>query len=188
MRKGICALLALCLLLTAAACAPKQYTPAGEPTGNEALDTAVLALLQERCGAKKSEKENIEAVFDFIAHDITYRPGTADTSGGFPPELTNSLALELLQKRKGNCDSQAALMAVLLRRMGYDAQIVQGTFTREEGTEPVDHAWVYAVVNGTGCYFDPLYGGSFAEHAEDYCMASGALLEQTHQWDADALN
>ena len=103
MRKGICALLALCLLLMAAACAPKQYTPAGEPTGNEALDTAVLALLQERCGAKKSEKENIEAIFDFIAHDITYRPGTADTSGGFPPELTNSLALELLQKRKGNC-------------------------------------------------------------------------------------
>ena len=94
---------------------------------------------------------------------------------------------ELLHKRKGNCDAQAALMAVLLRRMGYEAQLVQGTFVREEGAEPVDHAWVYALVGGEGVYFDPLYGGSFAEHAEDYCMASAALLKETHQWDENAL-
>ena len=41
------------LLLVLAACAPKPYEPAGEPTGNAALDDAVLALLQERCSAKK---------------------------------------------------------------------------------------------------------------------------------------
>lgn len=186
MRKILCLMLAA-LLLTLAACAPKLYAPAGEPTGNAALDDAVLALLQERCSAKNSEQENLRAVFDFIAHDITYRPGTADTSGGFSDELTEQLALELLQKRKGNCDAQAALMAVLLRRMGYDAQLVQGTFVREEGAEPVEHAWVYAVVGGDGVYFDPLYGGSFAEHAEDYCMASAALLRKTHQWDENAL-
>lgn len=184
MRKLGCLLLAaLCLLL--AACAPKVYAPSGEKTGNDALDEAVLALLQERCSAKNSEKENIEAVYDFIANDITYRPGTADTSGGFTEELTDELALSLLQKRKGNCDAQAALMAVLLRRMGYDAKIVQGTFVREEGTEPVDHAWVYAVVDGNGCWFDPLYGGSFAENARDYCMAAREVLCKTHQWDEE---
>ena len=175
------------LLLVLAACAPKPYEPAGEPTGNAALDDAVLALLQERCSAKNSEQENLRAVYDFIAHDITYRPGMADTSGGFSDELTEQLALELLHKRKGNCDAQAALMAVLLRRMGYEAQLVQGTFVREEGAEPVDHAWVYALVGGEDIYFDPLYGGSFAEHAEDYCMASAALLKKTHQWDENAL-
>ena len=125
------------LLLVLAACAPKPYEPAGEPTGNAALDDAVLSLLQERCSAKNSEQDNLRAVYDFIAHDITYRPGTADTSGGFSDELTEQLALELLHKRKGNCDAQAALMAVLLRRMGYEAQLVQGTFVREEGAEPV---------------------------------------------------
>ena len=71
------------LLLVLAACAPKPYEPAGEATGNAALDDAVLSLLQERCSAKNSEQENLRAVYDFIAHDITYRPGTADTSGGF---------------------------------------------------------------------------------------------------------
>ena len=114
------------LFLVLAACAPKPYEPAGEPTGNAALDDAVLALLQERCSAKNSEQENLRAVYDFIAHDITYRPGTADTSGGFSDELTEQLALELLHKRKGNCDAQAALMAVLLRRMGYEAQLCRG--------------------------------------------------------------
>ena len=104
-----------------------------------------------------------------------------------PADENTQLALELLHKRKGNCDAQAALMAVLLRRMGYEAQLVQGTFVREEGAEPVDHAWVYALVGGEGVYFDPLYGGSFAERAEDYCMASAALLKETHQWDENAL-
>ena len=94
------------------------------------------------------------------------------------------LALELLQKRKGNCDAQAALTAVLLRRMGCEAQIVQGTFLRADAPEPVDHAWVRAVVNGTACWFDPLYGGHFAENPRDYFMADDARMALTHQWDA----
>lgn len=185
MRKLFCGVLAA-VLLALTACAAKVYTPVGEPTGDEALDAAVLELLQERCSPKNTERENIEAVYRFIAEDITYRPGTADTSEGFTDSLTHQLALELLRKRKGNCDAQAALMAVLLQRMGYTAQVVQGTFTREEGTDPVDHAWVRAMINGVGYFFDPLYGGSFAENEMEYCMASEALLAQTHQWDETA--
>lgn len=182
MRKFVCGSLAALLLLLLTACSAKLYTPVGEPTGDEALDAAVLELLQERCSPKSTERENIEAVYRFIAEDITYRPGTADTSGGFTESLTHQLALELLQKRKGNCDHQAALMAVLLQRMGYTAEVVQGTFTREEGTDPVDHAWVRAMINGVAYFFDPLYGASFAEDEMEYCMASEALLAQTHQW------
>ena len=183
MRRCICLLLALALLAACTACAKSVYTPDGPETGNAALDEAVLTLLQEICDPKASKTENLGRAYDFICNDITYRAGTADTSGGFTEELTESLALELLQKRKGNCDAQAALMAVLLRRMGYEAGIVQGTFVRAGDDTPVDHAWVYAVVGGSGCYFDPLYGSHFAEHPRDYCMASAELLRQTHQWD-----
>ena len=188
MRRCICLLLALALLAACTACAKSVYTPDGPETGNAALDEAVLTLLQEICDPKASKTENLGRAYDFICNDITYRAGTADTSGGFTEELTESLALELLQKRKGNCDAQAALTAVLLRRMGCEAQIVQGTFVREDGGEPVDHAWVRAVVDGTACWFDPLYGSHFAENARDYFMAGDALLAQTHQWDAAALN
>lgn len=183
MKRTVCLLLVLVLCVFCAACAETPYAPAGAASGNAALDEAVLAVLQERCDAKASEAENLAAVYDFVCNDITYRAGTTDTSGGFTDELTEMLALEILQKRKGNCDAQAALMAVLLRRMGYEAGIVQGTFVRAGDETPVDHAWVYAVVGGSGCYFDPLYGSHFAENPRDYCMASAELLRQTHQWD-----
>ena len=87
----------------------------GEPTATR-LDDAVLALLQERCSAKNSEQENLRAVYDFIAHDITYRPGTADTSGGFSDELTEQLALELLHKSARETRRAGALMAVCCSR------------------------------------------------------------------------
>ena len=191
MKKLICLLLAMAVLALCAGCAPRLYTPTGETTGNDALDAAVLSLLQEICDPKASLTDNLGHAYDFVCTGITYRAGTADTSEGFTEDLTESLALELLQKRKGNCDAQAALMAVLLRRMGCDAQIIQGTFLRgagdAAGSAPVDHAWVYAVVNGTGCWFDPLYGSHFAQNPRDYFMADDALLAQTHQYDAAAI-
>lgn len=186
MKKLLLLLLAAILALGCAACAAKPYAPAGEGTGNAELDEQVLALLQELCGPKADLVTNLGAVYDFLCTGITYRATLADTSGGFTDELTNSLALELLQKRRGNCDAQAALTAVLLRRMGCEARIVQGTFLRADDPTPVEHAWVYAVVNGTGCWFDPLYGGHFAENPRDYFMADGARMALTHQWDAAA--
>ena len=186
MRRCICLLLALALLAACTACAKSVYTPDGPETGNAALDEAVLTLLQEICDPKASETENLGRAYDFICNDITYRAGTADTSGGFTEELTESLALELLQKRKGNCDAQAALTAVLLRRMGCEAQIVQGTFLRADDPVPVEHAWVRAVVNGTDCWFDPLYGGHFAANPRDYFMADDARMALTHQWNTTA--
>ena len=186
MKKLILLLLTAILALGCTACAARPYTPAGEPTGNAALDEQVLALLQELCDPKADLVTNLGAVYDFLCTGITYRATLSDTSGGFTDELTDSLALELLQKRKGNCDAQAALTAVLLRRMGCEAQIVQGTFLRADDPEPVDHAWVYAVVNGTDCWFDPLYGGHFAENPRDYFMADDSRMALTHQWDAAA--
>ena len=171
MKKLFALLLSALLTLGCAACAARPYTPAGEPTGNAELDEQVLALLQELCEPKADLVTNLGAVYDFLCTGITYRA---------------SLALELLQKRKGNCDAQAALTAVLLRRMGCEAQIVQGTFLRADDPEPVEHAWVYAVVDGTGCWFDPLYGGHFAENPRDYFMADDARMALTHQWDAAA--
>lgn len=187
MRRFLLIFLTLALVLSCAACAQPPYTPSGPVTGNGALDEAVLSLLQELCDPKAGLIENLGRVYDFLCKDITYRATLADTSGGFTEELTESLALELLQKRKGNCDAQAALMAVLLRRMGCEAVIVQGTFLRPDDGAAVDHAWVYAVVDGTGCWFDPLFGSRYAENARDYFMADTARMAQTHQWDAAAI-
>lgn len=181
----ICAALFLALL---AGCAAAQYEPAGESTGDADLDGQVLTLLQEVCDPQASEEDNLRAVYNWVCDEITYRPGTADTTGGFTEDLIRDLAAEALEKRKGNCDSEAALMAVLLRRMGYEAQVVQGQFLREGDGEAiwVDHAWVVAEVEGQYYHFDPLYGRYYTEdRAEDYFMQPDSALEATHVWDKE---
>ena len=91
---------------------------------------------------------------------------------------------------KGNCDSEAALMAVLLQRLGCEAQVVQGQFLREGDDEAiwVDHAWVVAEVEEQYYHFDPLYGRYYTEdRAGDYFMQSDAALEATHTWDRETV-
>ena len=186
MKQFLCALLTLTLLLALTACAPKPYAPAGATTGDAALDGQVLAVLQEVCASKNSPADNVRAVYDWVANEIQYRASTADTSNGFTDEVTAQLAGEMLARRRGACDGEAALMAVLLRRMGCEAVIVEGQFLREDGSEWVDHAWVIACIDGKYCHLDPLYGRYYAEDAmESYCMATDAFLLSTHRWDAE---
>lgn len=188
MRKHL-VLTALVLALLAG-CAAAPYEPAGAPTGDETLDGQVLTLLREVCDPQASEEENLRAAYDWVCNEITYRAGTADTTGGFTEDLIQELASEALEKRKGNCDSEAALMAVLLQRLGCEAQVVQGLFLREGDDEAiwVDHAWVVAEVEGQYYHFDPLYGRYYTEdRAEDYFMQPDSALEATHAWDRETV-
>ncbi len=166
---------------------PKVYVPEGAETGAEALDEQVLALLQEVCDPKGSGQENAGKVYDWIPANIGYRPGTADTSGGFTDTLTAELAGELLNKRKGNCDGWAALLSVLYRRMGFESQVVTGQFQRPEDGTWVDHAWVLAQVDGAWRHFDPLYGKFYAEDPRTSFQKSDADFEATHRWDRESV-
>ena len=163
--------------------APLPYE--GNETGNADLDSQVYALLEELYDPAATEAENLRTVYDWVCQEITYRAGTADVSGGFTEALTQELAADGLAKRKGNCDTEAAVMAVLLRRLGYDCEILQGQFQREDG-QWVDHAWVLAQVDGEALHFDPLYGRYYAEDPADYFMQPDSALAETHQWDAAA--
>ena len=155
----------------------------GNETGNPELDAQVLALLEELYAPEASEEENLSAVYQWVCQEITYRAGTTDVSGGFTEEVIQQLALDGLSKRKGNCDTEAAVMAVLLDRLGYECRILQGQFQREDG-QWVDHAWVQAEVDGEQLHFDPLYGRYYAEDPMDFFMQPDSALESTHQWDA----
>ena len=175
----------LCLMLLLTGCG--AYTPAGEATGNAELDAQVLTVLEEVCEKDNSLSENAALVYNWVANEIKYRASTADLSEGYTEEVVQELALDMLTKRRGACDGEAALMAVLLRRMGCEAVVVEGTFLRDADTEPVEHAWVIAKVDGAYYHFDPLYGKHYAEdRMGDYCMAADEMLQPTHQWDQAA--
>ncbi len=186
MKRILALVLLLGMLLTLCACAPKTYVPSGEATGNEALDAQVLAVLESVCKPNASQEENLAAVFDWIVAEISYRAEIVDTTNGFTEELTEQLALDLLNSRRGACDSEAALTAVLLSRMGCQSLIVQGQFLRDDGSELVDHAWVIAKVNDQYFHFDTLYGRFYTENnARAYFMANDAHMQTTHTWQAE---
>lgn len=182
---GGCFLAALALagLMIAQRLRVKPFVPTGPVTGVESLDESVLALLQEICDPKASQEENMGAVYDWLCAEIKYRPGTADTAGGFTDQLVNELAGETLNKRKGNCDGEAALTAVLLRRLGCEAGIVTGQFRREDGMW-VDHAWAAGrLQNGSVYHFDPLYGSTFADNPRDFFMRDSEGMRDTHRFE-----
>ena len=177
----IVAALVLAGLMIAQQFRPKLFVPTGPVTGVESLDESVLALLQEICDPKASQEENMGTVYDWLCAEIKYRPGTADTAGGFTDQLVNELAGETLNKRKGNCDGEAALTAVLLRRLGCGAVIVTGQFLREDGMW-VDHAWTAGKLqDGRVYHFDPLYGSTFAGNPRDFFMRESEGMRDTHR-------
>ena len=158
---------------------------ADNETGNADLDAQVLAVLEEVYDPAATEEENLSAVYHWVCDGITYRAGTVDVSGGFTDELTQQLALDGLNKRRGNCDTEAAVLAVLLQRLGYDCEILQGQFLREDGVW-VDHAWVLAQVDGEALHLDPLYGRYYAADPADCFLQPDSAMEATHRWDTAA--
>ena len=179
MRKRILSLLIVILLLCGCQSEPDYLS--GAKTGDPALDESVKTLLTEICSDSDAP---LEAVYDWLCTELKYRAAPGESVKEFTEEIVISLAQETLDKRRCDCDGEAALTAVLLRRMGYDAEIVQGQFQRGEGGEWVDHAWVRAAIDGTDYYLDPLYDAHFTEGDTASCfMATAAEMEATHRWE-----
>ena len=171
-------LLAFLMLLTACQGTPDWLS--GEKTGNAALDESVEALLTEVC---EGSGNPLLPVYAWLMAELKYRAAPGESVKEFTDEIVISLAQETLDKRRCDCDGEAALTAVLLRRMGYAAEIVQGQFQRGEGGDWVDHAWVRAEIDGVDRHFDPLYDAHFSEGATVSCfLATDAEMEATHRW------
>lgn len=180
MRKHVLPLLLIGILLLCA-CQNKTQYLSGALTGDAALDASVETLLTEICG--KSDTP-LRSVYDWLCTELKYRASPGENVKEFTDDTVISLASEALDKRRCDCDGEAALTAVLLRRMGYDAEIVQGQFLRGAGGEWVDHAWVCAGIDGVVYHFDPLYDAHFADGDTASCfMATDADMEATHKWN-----
>lgn len=169
-------LLAILILFTA--CQSRRDYLSGVTTGDPALDESAEALLTEVC---ENSDEPLAAVYGWLCGELKYRADPGESVETFTEETVITLAAQTLEQRRCDCDGEAALTAVLLRRMGYDAEIVQGQFLRGEGGEWVDHAWVRATIDGVSRHFDPLYDAHFADGASCF-MASDAEMEATHRW------
>ena len=64
-----------------------------------------------------------------------------------------AFAYEMIYKRCGNCAHFAALLTVLLTRLGYDCRLIDGVFVNNDGST-YEHKWNYVLVDGQYYWLD----------------------------------
>ena len=64
-----------------------------------------------------------------------------------------AFAYEMMYKRCGNCAHFAALLTVLLTRLGYDCRLIDGVFVNNDGST-YEHKWNYVLVDGQYYWLD----------------------------------
>ena len=123
-----------------------QYT-----SGNADLVQRLLAIVQAETDPDAARLENLEALFDYVCGNCTYRGSSYLDEGttGWAEER----ALNMLQAgNKGNCYNYAGLFTMLARRLGYQAEAISGTFYTSLNGYDVRHGWT-EITEGGKVYF-----------------------------------
>ena len=64
-----------------------------------------------------------------------------------------AFAYDMMLRRCGNCAHFAALLTVLLTRLGYDCRLIDGVFVNSDGST-YEHKWNYVLVDGQYYWLD----------------------------------
>ena len=99
----------------------------------------------------------VKTVYDFMT--VSYSQGEGALFVGMDTFLQimegpESDALQMLRTGEGESDGYAAAFAAVLRTIGLDARVVQGTLSTGSARE--NRSWVVVKIQGTEYVFDPL--------------------------------
>jgi len=111
-------------------------------SNNPTLD----ALAQNIASGKQTDVEKSQAIFAWVAKNISYNTPLANSSE--PPLYS---ALQTYQSRVVLCSGYADLSAALHRALGIEAKVVYGE----------NHAWNEIKLNGVWQVEDPTYGSGY---------------------------
>lgn len=98
-----------------------------------------------------------------------------------------AFAYEMMLKRSGNCAHFAALLTVLLTRLGYDCRLIDGDFVNNDGST-YEHKWNYVLVDGQYYWLDVRmdhagYVRTGTISHTYFLKADTAAWARSHQWD-----
>lgn len=120
-------------------------------TGNAELDGYVYNRISEIINSTMTQREKLEAAYYILVDysEFEYHPYHADKN--VTDWTLEACALRMFKSEKGECYHWAAMMVMLMRRLGYDAVRESGTIWK--GTR--GHAWeVIVFPDGTLKMFD----------------------------------
>lgn len=118
-------------------------------TGNAELDTAIHAVVVERCTNEMASEANLHQVYNYVRDNFTYaaRPHIARGATGWDLDY----AVPMMQTHRGNCYSWASVFTYLARAIGFEAYSQSGAV----GVRVEDHGWTEIAFNGVRYIFDP---------------------------------
>lgn len=98
-----------------------------------------------------------------------------------------AFAYEMMYKRCGNCAHFAALLTVLLTRLGYDCRLIDGVFVNNDGST-YEHKWNYVLVDGQYYWLDVRmdhagYARTGSNSHSYFLKSDTAAWARSHQWE-----
>ena len=98
-----------------------------------------------------------------------------------------AFAYEMMYKRCGNCAHFAALLTVLLTRLGYDCRLIDGVFVNNDGST-YEHKWNYVLVDGQYYWLDVRmdhagYARTGSISHSYFLKSDTAAWARSHQWE-----
>ncbi len=116
-----------------------------------------VALAKELVEGLESDKERIQAVYDYIVHNFTYDYKKAKSvTPGYLPDLD-----EVLETKKGICYDFASLLAGMLRSVGVPTKLITGYVGPQRGY----HAWNAAFDGEDWEQLDPTFSAAGSRKA-----------------------
>lgn len=158
-----------------------EFAPFIRPNQFVNYDAAskTVAKAQELTKDMTDPLKKVEAVYDFVLHNLTYdKEKAATATSGYLPVLDS-----VLESKKGICFDYAALMTGMLRSQGIPCKLVIGY----AGT--VYHAWISVWSETTGWIEGAVYFNGTAWQRMDPTYAStGQQSEEIMKFIGDGTN
>ena len=128
-------------------------------TNCSAVDSLVDGILSKTVKSGMSNAAKAKAVYDYLAVNCSYDYGgyKAINAGNYKYDSDKDIvefSYCILKKKIGTCENFSAAYVVLLRRLGFDAELVYGDVGMSAGGYG-GHYWVDVNINGTHLSFDP---------------------------------
>lgn len=123
------------------------------------VDKAVDKIMASAVKSGMTPGQKAQACYKYLAQNCEYAsPWLCDIDCvAYEDEDDShivSYAYSILEKKRGVCDNFSAAYVVLLKRIGFDADLVGGDVGRTGGGY-TGHAWVNVNINGKHLSFDP---------------------------------
>ena len=153
-------------------------TPGGTVSTNEDLINQVDKIIASITNDGMSSSQKVSAVYRWMKANVSYRAGPAN---GLSIEQN---AINMLNRRRGQCEEYAGLAYVMMERMGIPVQYVKGEGQAAAGPGSYTyHTWVRVNTNGSYLHFDPLFGQRWPAHEFDQLSSKRVELLTSHRWN-----